>query len=150
LKGPDLLRIRQLLDWYVAGYSVQADSYEQLELIKDMIARDYRPGPDGSWVFSSPYDEPIPDKAPAKDAVIPTPAKKQYDDSRNPFLTMPSAKTPNLGKSTAEEIERARREWEAREAERFDQPTRVHEKIAIEFNTTRGTQKSKSQIKVGT
>ena len=32
----------------------------------------------------------------------------------------------------------------------FDQPTRVHEKIAIEFNTTRGTQKSKSQIKVGT
>jgi hypothetical protein len=70
LKAPDLVRIRQLLDWYVAGYSVQADSYEQLEIIKDMIARDYRPGPDGSWVFSSPYDEPIPDKAPKLDSLI--------------------------------------------------------------------------------
>jgi len=38
LKAPDLVRIRQLLDWYVEGYSVQADSYEQLEIIKDMIA----------------------------------------------------------------------------------------------------------------
>ena len=116
LKAPDLVRIRQLLDWYVEGYSVQADSYEQLEIIKDMIAKDYRPGPDGTWIFSSPYDEPIPDKAPAKNAVIPAPAKKQYDNSRNPFFTSPLAKTPSHGSPTSADIE-ARRKWEAQEEE---------------------------------
>ena len=37
----DMARMKILLDWYVEGYSIQADSFDQLEWIKYFISRDY-------------------------------------------------------------------------------------------------------------
>ena len=58
-RNPQLERVKQLLDWYVEGYSIQVDNIDQLVLIKDMLARNYQPGPDGTWKFSHPLSLPL-------------------------------------------------------------------------------------------
>ena len=58
-RNPDLTRVKQLLDWFAEGYSIQADNFDQLLLIKDVLARHYQPGPEGTWKFSHPLSLPL-------------------------------------------------------------------------------------------
>ena len=53
----NLVRMKQLLDWYIEGYSIQADSDDQLEAIKLLIARNYQSGPNGEWILSADVEK---------------------------------------------------------------------------------------------
>ena len=94
----NMARMKILLDWYVEGYSIQADNYDQLEWIKYFISRDYQPGPNGTWFLQQAPDEP---EDTTRNTPPPSPPPFKVH-SRNPLLgNQESSKTndrsPKLG-----------------------------------------------------
>jgi hypothetical protein len=50
-------RWKQLLDWWIKGYSIQPENQLQVEFIKYCIATHYIPNGDGTFTFSSSLAE---------------------------------------------------------------------------------------------
>ena len=57
LQDANLKRCKQLLDWWIKGYSIQPENQLQVEFIKYCIATHYIPNGDGTFTFSSSLAE---------------------------------------------------------------------------------------------
>ena len=57
IQDTNLARMKQLLDWYIEGHSIQADSYDQLDAIKFLISRNYRLGDNGEWILTTNLEQ---------------------------------------------------------------------------------------------